>query len=508
MNQQLTQSFSQLKEYYLKQSKKTKTTMTIIMIMVVLLSMITPFLLRSAADREFAILYQGLSVSEQAEILSVLYDLRKDVRVSDDGTIRVKAEEVNLLKLQLSSMGYPRSSLSYNVFTSNSGFMTTELEKKQYLIIDLQSRLEETLRLINGVRRAVVTLNIPDDSNYIWQTSANQSTASVLLDLDASQQLENAQVQGIRNLVASAVPMMEAASVVVVDSNTGIEISAQNPTNNLDGNFLQLEFESAVEQRIEEKILNLLSMPYGLNNVRVSASVTIDYDKIISEELEFIPTENGRGVLESLEEWYVRDGNSINDPAGEESNTDIPVYVEGENGENVIERTISAQYLVSQIRRQIERNTAELESASVSVVINHEDISESDLENWTNVISRAVDINSEDIKVFNIYRDQGTIAPVDPGFNLFDNMQLIFIVGGVVTLLLVGAVIILITKSRKNKRENNSFSSRNPQDRLLTQPTMAQVDPVKATLTKLQDFTKENPEIAANLLRDMLKEDE
>ena len=185
MNQQLTQSFSQLKEFYLKQSNKTKTTMTITLIMVVLLSVLTPLLLRSAADREFAILYQGLSVSEQAEILSVLYDLRKDVRVSDDGTIRVKAEEVNLLKLQLSSMGYPRSSLSYNVFTSNSGFMTTELEKKQYLIIDLQSRLEETLRLINGVRRAVVTLNIPDDSNYIWQTSANQSTASVLLDLDA-----------------------------------------------------------------------------------------------------------------------------------------------------------------------------------------------------------------------------------------------------------------------------------------------------------------------------------
>ena len=273
MNQQLTQSFSQLKEFYNKQSSKTKTTMIITLVMVVLLSIITPILLRSASDREYAILYQGLSVSEQTEILSVLYDLRKEVRVSDDGTISVKSEEVNLLKLQLSSMGYPRSSLSYNVFTNNSGFMTTELEKKQYLIIDLQSRLEETLRQIDGVRRAIVTLNIPDDSNYIWQTSNNKSTASVLLDLDASRRLENTQVQGIRNLVASAVPMMEATSVVVVDSSTGIEISAQNTPNNLDGNFLQIEFETAVEKRIEEKILNLLTMPYGLNNVRVSASV-------------------------------------------------------------------------------------------------------------------------------------------------------------------------------------------------------------------------------------------
>ena len=196
MNQQLTQSFSQLKEFYNKQSSKTKTTMIITLVMVVLLSIITPILLRSASDREYAILYQGLSVSEQTEILSVLYDLRKEVRVSDDGTISVKSEEVNLLKLQLSSMGYPRSSLSYNVFTNNSGFMTTELEKKQYLIIDLQSRLEETLRQIDGVRRAIVTLNIPDDSNYIWQTSNNKSTASVLLDLDASRRLENTQEIG------------------------------------------------------------------------------------------------------------------------------------------------------------------------------------------------------------------------------------------------------------------------------------------------------------------------
>lgn len=508
MNQQLTQSFSQLKEFYRKQSSKTKTTMMITIIMVVLLSVITPILLRSAADREYAILYQGLSVSEQAEILSVLYDLRKDVRVSDDGTIRVKAHEVDLLRLQLSSMGYPRSSLSYNVFTSSSGFMTTELEKKQYLIIDLQSRIEGTLRLINGVRRAVVTLNIPDDSNYIWQISNNQSTASVLLELDAARRLESVQVQGIRNLVASAVPMMQATNVVVVDANTGIEISAQNNSNNLDGNFLQLEFESAVEQRIEEKILNLLSMPFGLNNVRVSASVKIDYDKMISEELQFIPSENGRGVLESLEEWYVRNGNSIDVPAGEESNTDIPVFVEGENGEDVIERRVSAQYLVSQIRRQIERNTAKLESASVSVVINQEDISESDLENWINVISRAVDINRENIKVFNIYRDQGTIAPVDPGFNLFENMQLIFIIGGVGSLLLIIVVILLVVKSKKRRKENDSFSSKNQLDSLLTQPAMVQVDPVKATLTKLQDFTKDNPEIAANLLRDMLKEDE
>lgn len=504
MNQQLLTQFAQLKEFITKQPKKTKTIALITALIVVILSILIPLVLRTSSDRAYAILYQGLSVSEQNEILSVLYDLRKEVRVSDDGTIRVPASQVNTLKLQLSSMGYPRTALSYNVFTSNSGFMTTELEKKQYLIIDLQTRLEETLRQIEGVRRAIVTLNIPDNNTYIWQTNSNPSTASVLLDLDASRRLEPGQVQGVRNLVASAVPRMKATDVVVVDANTGIEISGQT-SNPLDGNFLQIEFEKSVEQRIEEKVLNLLTMPYGVENVRVSASVKIDYDKMISEELQYIPSADGKGILERLEDWYLKSGSSANDP---DSSSEIPIYVEGDNGEGMIERKVSAEYLVSTIKRQIEKNSAELKSASVSVVINKEELSETDLQNWVKVIARAVDIEDENVNVFNIYRDTTPVIPPVPPFNLEDYLLYIIIGGVVLALMIVSAIIMMGTKKKKSRKQMDALKAFDQRAPVTAPSMMTEANPMKATISQLQEFTKDNPEIAANLLRDMLKEDE
>lgn len=497
MNQQLLTAFTQIKEYFKNQTKQTKIIIISVTVLVFALSIITPLVLRANADREFAILYQGLSVSEQTEILAILYDLRQDARV-EDGIIRVRAADVNRLKLQLSALGYPRSALSYNVFTTNTGFMTTELERKQYLIIDLQSRLEATLRQISGVRRAIVTLNIPDDNTFIWQTNTNKSSASVLLDLDAMVRLDSGQVQAVRNLVASSVPRMDASSVVVVDASTGIEISNPN-TNPLEGNFLQLQFEDMVQQRIENNVLNLLTLAYGPQNVRVSARVTLDFDKMISDEIQYIPAEDGRGILSRLEEWYIL--NRTNQTPGETSNNEIPIYVVGENGEGVVERKVSSEYLVSQIRRQIERSTPQLKSASISVVINDEDITETDIDNWSQVISRATEIDVENIKVLSFFRANNNQTIDVPTFDIMQ-YQVPILIGSGVLLIIIVISIILGRKSKLAKAkvlESLELAAKSKQSKVVTS---------KDTVEKLNDFLGVNPEIAANLIREMLKEED
>lgn len=509
MDMQIKKTILLAKEYWMNQTKKTKTLIITIVVGVLLLSVGAPLLLRFNNERKYTILYQGLSIQEQNDILAVLYDMNQEVRFAADGTIQVPSTQVNQLKLQLSSMGYPKTALSYNVFTSNSGFMTTELEKKQYLIIDLQSRLEETLRQIDGVRRAIVTLNIPDDSTYVWQTAKAQGSASVMLELNAGRALDATQVLGIKNLVASAVPRMESSKVVVVNSATGAELSAEVAGSNLDKNFLQIEFEREVERKIEEKILNLLSMPYGLHNVRVSASVMIDYDKMLSEELQYIPNEDGKGVIEKLEEWYARNGNTTTPGAGEDSNTDIPIYQDGDEVDGVIEKSYSAEYLVSYIKRQIEKNSAELTSASVSVVINQYDLEDATIENWVRTISRAVNIDQEDVVVFSIGANQTVTPSPIPGFNIMDYMLYIYAGAGVLLLLLVVIIIVIVLKKRhkKNNEIDDAFAPlKNNPTSVVTQPI--EVDPLKATLDNIQQFTKDHPEIAANLIKEMLKEDE
>lgn len=497
MNQQLLKSFTQIKEFLKNQTKQTKIIIVSVALVVVTLSILTPVFLRANSENEFAILYQGLSVSEQTEILAVLYDLREEVRV-EDGIIRVRTADVNRLKLQLSALGYPRSALSYNVFTSNTGFMTTELERKQYLIIDLQSRLEATLRQISGVQRAIVTLNIPDESTFIWQTDTNKSSASVLLDLDPMVRLESGQVQAVRNLVASSVPRMDASSVVVVDASTGIEISSTE-SNQLEGNFLQLQFEDMVKQRIENNVLNLLTLAYGPQNVRVSARVTLDFDKMISDEIQYIPAEDGRGILSRLEEWYVLNQTNQEVPEGE-GNNEIPIYVIGENGEGVVERKVSSEYLVSQIRRQIERSTPQLESASISVVINDETITDAEVENWTQVIAQATEIDVENIKVLSFFKEPENQVIVVPPFDIMQ-FQLPIIIGVVIFIMSILVVFLLRKKGRKVKVNALIELER------VSKANLSKVSASKETAEKLNEFLGVNPEVAATLMRDMLKDE-
>ena len=513
MEQQIKKAFLQAQEFWKKQSKKVKSYIIISVIGVLVLSIGVPLLLRWNLDTKYSILYQGLSTQEQGEIYLVLSELNIDATTNTAGELMVLSKDVNQIKLKLSSMGYPKTALSYSVFTSNAGFMATELEKKQYLVIDLQSRLEETLRQIEGVRSAIVTLNIPNESNYVWQTNQNQGSASVLLDLNASNTLDVKMINGIKNLVASSVPQMDSSRVTVIDSSNGAELAGQSGDSSIDANFLQIEFEKEIESRMQEKILNLLVMPYGYENIRVSVSVVIDYDKMLSEEMEYIPNTDGKGVIQSLEEWYANGstkGSTAGGTAGQSSNTDIPSY-QSSDGTKDGESSYSAEYLVSYIKRQIEKNNAELKSATVSVVINNQALSTGDISDWVKTIAKAVNIAETDVIVHNVSTEKSDLIVIDK--DEIDPLLFYAIIAGSALIVLIILIFIILTirKGRKNKKAESEIDLKLQQEIKERSKPIGQsreTDPSIATLENIQNFTHENPEITANLIREMLKEDE
>ena len=224
MNLQFNRMLQSFKEAWLKLEKARQKQIILGTFLILFVSIIVPIGLRTYNESHYALLYENLSTQEQADIYLVLSEMNVDVSTNDTGNLMVPRSQVDELKLRLSALGYPKSALSYDVFTSNAGFMATELEKQQYLIIDLQNRLEGTLKRIDGVRSAVVTLNIPESSNYVWQENNQAGSASVLLDFSASMDLDSKTVSGIKNLVASAVPNMEKDAVVVIDAASGQEL--------------------------------------------------------------------------------------------------------------------------------------------------------------------------------------------------------------------------------------------------------------------------------------------
>lgn len=514
MNLQLNSILQSFKEAWLKLEKARQKQIIFGTFLILLVSIVIPIGLRTFNDKHYALLYENLSTQEQADIYLVLSEMDVDVSTNNTGNLMVPRSQVDELKLRLSALGYPKSALSYDVFTSNAGFMATELEKQQYLIIDLQNRLEGTLKRIDGVRSAVVTLNIPESSNYVWQENNQAGSASVLLDFSASMELDTKTVSGIKNLVASAVPNMEKDAVVVIDAASGQELGQSTLDIGFEQNYLQIQFEQDLEERLQTKVVNLLSMPFGFENIRVSASVVIDYDKMLSEELQYIPNEDGTGVIQSLEKWYASNGTTTGGVAGETNNTDLPVYQEGSDVPTDGEYTYSAEYLVSYLKTQIEKNNAELKDATISVVLNSDALSEEERVQWTQAISKAINIPEEKIGLHVFQANPVTEEPILVPEDFMDSPFFWYaVIGAAVLVLLLIVLVIFLGLRKKRKQQRRDQEEVNQQIKTFSEITKAKAsnirtDPSKASIVDIQQFADENPEVAANLIREMLKEDE
>ena len=185
--------FKQIKEYWDKLSKKAKTYIIIGIPSILVISIVATVILNI---KNYEVLYSGLSSTEQAQIVSRLGELGVDFDTKAGGIILVPGKKAAELKMQLSSEGYPKSTLTYDLFTSSSDFMTTDFDER-YLIFQLQDRLQESIKTLSGVKNAIVTLSIADESSYVLETERVPSTASIIIDLEPSVDLTPRQIKGI-----------------------------------------------------------------------------------------------------------------------------------------------------------------------------------------------------------------------------------------------------------------------------------------------------------------------
>ncbi|MEG1943748.1 MAG: flagellar basal-body MS-ring/collar protein FliF, partial [Angelakisella sp.] len=329
MEEQIKKSFGSIKEYWQKQSPKRKKTITFSGVGIFLFAVLVVGWLNLSGSG-FVTLYSSMERAEATAVYTTLQDMEIPAKMDDSGNVMVPRKDADTIRIKLAAQGYPKSTLSYDIFNSSNGLTTTEFEKRVILSQQLETRLQDTLTRIQGVNKAVVTLDLVQGSNYVWEQETAKSSAGVLLTLDAGVTLEPKQVSAIKNLVASSAPKMAAADVKVVDAGTSIELkSTDDMSGGLGGELERLGFEAQIETRMVDKVLKQLSLMYSSDKIRVSASVQLNYDKMISESMQYKPEQGGTGVTEHIDESYAKDAtNMAQGVAGEEQNTDIPIVVD------------------------------------------------------------------------------------------------------------------------------------------------------------------------------------
>jgi flagellar M-ring protein FliF len=249
----------------------------------------------------YSVLYAGLSGEEGGRTLAELQKLNIPYKITEGGrVILVPSSDVGRAHLQLAARGVPKQDSDEWAILDNESLGVSPFVEQVHYVRGVESALSRTVRGIDGVLSAKVSLAIPKDTDFLG--TAPKPGASVLLRLRPGTELTTAQVDGIVGLVASSVPGLTRENVTIVDQ-TGRQLSA-NGKDGIGQAPQQLELSRAITRRYEATITDLLVPVLGRGNFRVSADADIDF----SQSKESLVKYGASHVLSQDETTHMRTG--------------------------------------------------------------------------------------------------------------------------------------------------------------------------------------------------------
>ena len=539
-----------LKEMWQNLSAKSKKLLGIIAGITVVVIAVAVFLLARGQKTEYQTLFSSLSQGEAQQIVSLLQEQNVPYLYDGkSGALKVPSESVDTLRAQLLSKGYPKSGFAYDMYIGNSGLMTTESDKKQYTLYDLQDRLGATIRLFDGVRDAKVTIAEGTDQTYaIEDENPVQASASVVVTMEEGQSLSEKNAEAIKNLIARSVKGMNFTNVSVFDAGTMEEVAADAGDSASGSGTSMANLTTTVENNIANNIKRVLGKIYGGENLAVSVKGTLNMAKLIQENTQYTVPEkteatDKRGLLSNEEVAGENAGNSGENAAGvagADANADTPRYT-AQNGtatttDNYSNSSATREWLYNVLKEQKEIAPGVLEDASVAIVINTDDnsIPESDL---INLVADAAGIKRDEaadkitiLRSLNKTAVQQTTEekkPAEEPKTLLNQFPLWALIGAAVSaFLLILILLILILRGRKKKKlkklaqeemENAAaLSIEQPtdeitpveevdEDELTAEGKMAHGMKLKKSIG---EFTDQNPQVVAKLIQSWMREEE
>jgi flagellar M-ring protein FliF len=239
-------------------------------------------------------------------------------------SVRVPAERVDELRMQIASTGLSAGHIGYEIF-DRPAFGTTEFLEHVNFKRALEGEIARTISTLSEVQSARVSIAMAKDSLFVDQ--AQSAKASVTLKLKSpNRPLSQATVRGIASLVAGSVEQLRPESVSIIDTDghfLSAPVDAEDTTANAG---LQFDRQQQVERDLAMKVVSLLEPVAGAGRVRVNVSARLNADALEVTEVKVDPASVvvGRSTLtetNSLGNPMGVAGARANQPAGNSTST-------------------------------------------------------------------------------------------------------------------------------------------------------------------------------------------
>ncbi len=519
-------------------------------------------------QKRYAVLFSGTSSADSAEILNYVQNTMgvTDIILKDDGDILVPQEQVENIRVQCSMQGYPASGFNYDIWDTGVSMFSTESEKREKQKQQLQSNLMATIDSFSGVDSSMVILSIPENNNYVISTDEKHASASVVLHL-RNESLPSDVIDGIYNLVKTSVPGLERDYITITDG-TGKQLFADLGSDDteidpaLEGSSLvqlyykRLEYQQKLQNILKEELSGMFDGVYKKFNVGVN--LILNYNDEVKESTEYTPSvdeEGNRGGMVSNETYEATSGGTaleggvVGTTVDSDISPDYPTVTADAGDEFYYRSAKTINYLVNEEKTQIAKDGYSIENLSASVIVDGPTMTEAEVEAWQKMIASAIGAKPENVSFVSTTWSLENSNDIGGGTFVVNNNRntLIFVIIALGALLIILLILALMTAGSKKRRNikaqrqaiaqgmvsiqgGSSDSISMSGDGAVTgvettgavsgsQPfdpaDLPSLNDQEANETRevvlkreIRDFSKNNPEIVAQLIRSWMKNEE
>lgn len=278
---------------------------------------IVTLIIVSPKEEPYAILYSGLTPEEASSIVEELKAENIPYRPSPDlSTIYVPRNKVLDLRLQMATKGLGLGAgVGYEIFDEKK-FGVTEFQQKVNLLRARQGELTRTINKMDEVKLTRVHLSIPERTVFVEEEE--KPRASVMLVLDRGKRLTKNQVRGIVHLISSSVENLEPENITIVDNHGNIL------SEEVEGAYgaltaIQMDIQRQTEADLERKIKSILAPIVGPDRVIARISAQLDFTRMEERKEDYDPERTALRSEQISSEKY-------------EGGTQIPTGVPGIRG--------------------------------------------------------------------------------------------------------------------------------------------------------------------------------
>ncbi len=519
-------------EWWNRFTTKQKTLIVMVISAVILAIVILVTVLNQP---QYILLKNCENTTEAASVRDLLEEEELTYTVSDDGLeFRILKSQQSDAILLLGSNNIRTAGYGIENVTSG-GFSTTESDKQKQYVYYLEKYIEDNvLEPQEAVKSATVTLNVPENTGTLID-SDKESFASVTVNLKEEISPETA--AALARAIATGIGNPTTRNITIMDTEGNMLFSGDDEYSASGTANAQLSVKAEAERLVTSEVKQVLLGTNEFDKIEVATNLVLDFSTSSRTDHTYsAPEGREEGMVSHEDDFSQINESGISGVPGTDSNGDDgTTYVLEDNSNSSSETNeTSRDYLPNESieTRETPAGLINYSQSSLSVamirhiVIKEEDVERQGLldtvtweeyklanqertklevdEDLLDVVAKATGINADNIAIV-AYSENVFFDDEGSGISATDIMQIVLII---IILALLAFVVLRSMRGEKHEEEEEELSV----ESLLQSTPEAQLEDISfedesETRKLIGKFVEENPEAAANLLRNWLNED-